>query len=55
MLFAEPGTLSDNLNVFQEFADMLEEKTRSMASTQARELAKEREKSANLQISLQGI
>ncbi|CAE6053006.1 unnamed protein product [Arabidopsis arenosa] len=36
-----------------EFADMLEERTRSMASAQARELEKEREKSANLQISLQ--
>ncbi|EFH58311.1 hypothetical protein ARALYDRAFT_483764 [Arabidopsis lyrata subsp. lyrata] len=38
----------------KEFADMLEERTRSMASAQARELEKEREKSANLQISLQG-
>ncbi|KFK37397.1 hypothetical protein AALP_AA4G251800 [Arabis alpina] len=37
----------------KEFADMLEERTRSMASAQARELEKEREKSANLQISLQ--
>ncbi|XP_023639487.1 golgin candidate 4 isoform X1 [Capsella rubella] len=37
----------------KEFADMLEERTRSMASSQARELEKEREKSTNLQISLQ--
>ncbi|XP_024010879.1 golgin candidate 4 isoform X2 [Eutrema salsugineum] len=47
------GTLNNNLIAFQEFADMLEERTRSMASAQARELEKEREKSANLQISLQ--
>jgi hypothetical protein len=39
----------------KEFAEMLEERTRSMASAQARELEKEREKSANLQILLQGI
>jgi DNA repair exonuclease SbcCD ATPase subunit len=37
----------------KEFAEMLEERTRSMASAQARELEKEREKSANLQILLQ--
>uniref|UniRef100_A0A1J3J1U6 Golgin candidate 4 n=1 Tax=Noccaea caerulescens TaxID=107243 RepID=A0A1J3J1U6_NOCCA len=37
----------------KEFANMLEERTRSMASAQARELEKEREKSANLQNSLQ--
>ncbi|CAH2057756.1 unnamed protein product [Thlaspi arvense] len=37
----------------KEFAEMLEERTKSMASAQARELEKEREKSANLQFSLQ--
>ncbi|CAA7016884.1 unnamed protein product [Microthlaspi erraticum] len=37
----------------KEFADMLEERTRSMASAQARELEKEREKLEKLQISLQ--
>ncbi|CAN8286149.1 unnamed protein product [Cochlearia groenlandica] len=44
---------SDSRNKEKELADMLEERTRSMASVQARELEKEREKSAKMQISLQ--
>ncbi|XP_010518283.1 PREDICTED: golgin candidate 4-like [Camelina sativa] len=47
------GNDSESHKNEKEFADMLEERTRSMASAQARELEKEREKSAILQISLQ--
>lgn len=34
---------------------MLEERTKSLAAVQAKELAKEREKLRDLQVSLQGI